>query len=74
MFTGSVYFKYTPNGYVVYDAIEFNRQNTYFKRGKDIQVFFTEPKILRVEGTFNFTPVKGQFCRRPHKLLVWSKS
>jgi len=68
MFVGAVYFKYTPKGYIVDDFIELNTSIKFEK-----VIFWKIDKVVRLFGTFNFTPIKGQFCKRPHRLLVWSK-
>lgn len=67
MFTGSIYFKYTPNGYVVDDFYSFKVRLPFVRK------VWPSCKTVCLFGRFNFTPVKGQFCKRPHKLLVWSK-
>lgn len=68
MFNGIIYFKYTPNGYVVDDVIETDRQ-----RANIVTDSWSRIKTLRIEGTFNFNPKRGQFCKRPHQLMVWGK-
>ena len=68
MFNGIIYFKYTPNGYVVEEAID-----TYANKVNAIADLWVHIKTLRIEGTFNFMPKRGQFCKRPHQLMVWSK-
>ena len=68
MFNGIIYFKYTPNGYVIDDAIE-----TDDKSENIVTDSWSRIKKLRIEGTFNFMPKRGQFCKRPHHLIVWSK-
>ena len=68
MFNGIVYFKLTPNGYVIDDAIE-----SAVHRYNSISPVWKSIKTLRIEGTFNCIPKRGQFCKRPHQLIVWSK-
>lgn len=67
MFRGCIYFKYTPHGYVIDDFIELENSTlpkiTSYKFVKHMRFF----------GEFNFMPVKGQYCKRPHKLIEWSK-
>lgn len=68
MFNGIIYFKYTPNGYVVDDAIE-----AYRHRANAVTEVWQPIKAVHIEGTFNFNPKRGQFCKRPHQLMVWGK-
>ena len=68
MFNGIIYFKYTPNGYVIDEAIETDKQ-----RENIVTDSWSRIKTLRIEGTFNFMPKCGQFCKRPHHLIVWGK-
>ena len=67
MFEGAVYFRKTPFGYVVDDFIEFWANHT------PIVYHWGNIKYVRIEGSFNFKPVRGQFCKRPHHLINWSK-
>ena len=68
MFNGIIYFKYMPNGYVIDDAIKTNKH-----RENIVTDTWSRIKTVRIEGTFNFMPKTGQFCKRPHHLIVWSK-
>lgn len=68
MFNGSIYFAYKNGSYVVNDFVEYSwpTKNKIFKSWPAI-------KCINIEGTFNFKPAKGQFCKRPHKIIDWSK-
>jgi len=67
-FNGIVYFKLTPKGYVVDDCM----RNWFKDRKNNIETVWPDIKCLKIEGTFNFMPRRGQFCKRPHKLIDWS--
>ena len=68
MFNGIIYFKFTPKGYVVDDFYE-----SFFADWPNrIGSAWGKLKLMRIEGSFNFTPKRGQFCKRPHKLIAWS--
>ena len=66
MFNGIIYFKYTGRGYVVDEAL-----SNYIKRINAVTGVWNCLQTIRIEGRFNFVPKAGQFCKRPHKLLVW---
>ena len=66
MFDGIIYFKYTGRGYVVDKALSNDT-----KRVNAVSGVWKCLKTMCIEGRFNFVPKVGQFCKRPHKLLVW---
>jgi hypothetical protein len=71
MFNGIIYFTLTPNGYVVDDMLESFR---FEWRWNHIERVWPAIKCVKIEGQFNFIPKRGQFCKRPHKLIDFDNS
>jgi len=68
MFNGVIYFRFSPNGYVVDCAYEFGDLTN------EITNVWSSLKQVRIQGNFKFMPKRGQFCKRPHKLIDFENS
>jgi len=68
MFNGTIFFQKTKHGYRIDSAYkQYFGVNCIVKSYSFLQ-------LVMIEGSFNFKPVRGQFCKRPHLLLNWNKS
>jgi len=70
MFNGWICFEKIADGYKVFDVVRFSSPEVL-----ELKLTHSWPELnsFAMQGQFNFDPIKGHFCKRPHKLINWSK-
>lgn len=64
-FRGSILFAKTDYGYKVIRTIPY-------KAGINVITgVYPYLRCICIDGFFNFQPIRGQFCKRPHRLIAW---
>lgn len=52
-----------------YKVATINADDIFYNHIEEVYGFF---QCVTIHGSFNFKPVRGQFCKRPHRLINWS--